>query len=62
MGQARLRGTKQQRVAEGVAKAQARERAWEEAKAERWRKLTPAQRARELRTAALIASLMSLGR
>lgn len=52
MGQAKLRGTKAERVAEGVAKAQEREYQREKAKVERWRKMTPDERM----TAMLLAS------
>lgn len=55
MGQAKLRGNKEQRVAEGIAKREAEEAAREARKRERWRKMTPKQRAMEMELAALMA-------
>lgn len=44
MGQAKLRGTKAERIAEGICKREERERVFEKAKAERWKKMTPDER------------------
>jgi len=55
MGQAKLRGTKEQRVAKGIAKAQERDRAREARNAARWRNMTPSQRRMQINLAALLA-------
>jgi phage terminase Nu1 subunit (DNA packaging protein) len=67
MGQAKRRGTKDQRVAEALQAEQARieakaekERLEEEAKAERWRQLTPEQKAQALKNAKDDAALFSI--
>lgn len=44
MGQAKLRGTKEERAAEGIAKALEREKRWEEERQARWNRMTPKQR------------------
>ena len=61
MGQAKLRGTKEQRIAEGIARAQEREYQFEKAKAERWAKMTPKQREFALFIASMQMGIMSGG-
>lgn len=61
MGQAKLRGTKEQRVAEGIAKAQEREYQREKAKAERWARMTPQERESALLIATFYARYQAMG-
>ncbi len=55
MGQAKLRGTREQRVAEGIAKRLKREAEMEAERARRWRNMTPAQRRKQLELASILA-------
>lgn len=60
MGQAKLRGTKEQRVAEGEAKRLDAEMEFERQKMERWKAMTPRQRKRELNVAQFMIMAGSL--
>lgn len=67
MGQAKLRGTKEQRVAAALALEQQRkaerklrEQLREQKKAERWRTLTPEQKAKELEAAQAEVAFLSM--
>lgn len=67
MGQAKLRGSKQERVAQAVAAEQERLRKREEremeieaAKAERWRQMSPEEREAALEQAKAEAGLMGI--
>ena len=60
MGQAKLRGTFEQRRAEGIAKRQEQERRRLKAIAEREERKTPAERDRSRRAAALLTSVLGV--
>jgi hypothetical protein len=57
MGQAKLRGTKAERVAEGVRKSEERERLRQARDAARWQRMTPKQRIEYVELVGLIAAL-----
>jgi hypothetical protein len=62
MGQAKRRGTFEQRKAEGIARAQEEKFRRQQALIEAEAKLTPAQRQKRLRASLLMSSILSLGR
>lgn len=60
MGQAKLRGTKEQRLAEGIAKREAREQEAERKHAEAEFNMTDEQREQRTKTRMLLAATLGL--
>lgn len=61
MGQAKNRGTKDERTAMAIERDEEAERKRQAMIADRWRKLTPEQKARQLEEAKMLAIFLALG-
>lgn len=61
MGQAKQRGSKQERIEAAVEAAEMAELERQDRVAEEWRKLTPAQKNARLESAKMMATLLAMG-
>lgn len=60
MGQAKLRGTREQRQAEAIERREADEQRIQEERMAKWKAMSPTKRQKALRTAQLMVALESM--